>query len=167
MKHLEEYIKSPWIRPEDVKEYENIGVEHFKITERDFPTAEIIKRVKAYSEREYNGNLLDLIQGHGWNISKEQLSIKGNDKKLTSKNEIIKEICKIRGLGCERKYPKHIYIDNQKLNGFIDYFKAGYCNGNCFNCNYCKKIANNVIVRNNEICDYLIKLYDDFNEIKF
>ena len=69
LKHVEEYIKSPWIRPEDVKEYEKIGVEHFKITERDFPTNEIIKRVKAYSEGKYDGNLLDLIQGHGWSNS--------------------------------------------------------------------------------------------------
>lgn len=167
LKHLEEYIKSPWIRPEDVKEYERIGVEHFKITERDFPTKEIIKRVKAYSEGVYRGNLLELIQGHGWSNTEEKLSIISYNKKIKSKNKIIKEICKIRGLGCERKYPRHIYIDNQKLNGFINFFKDGYCTGNCLNCNYCKKIADKVITKNNEVCKYLIELYDKFNEIKF
>lgn len=167
LKHLEEYIKSPWIRPEDVKEYENIGVEHFKITERDFPTEELLKRVKAYSEGSYNGNLLDLIQGHGWTKSDEELSINKIDIKNASKKELIEEICKIRGLGCERKYPRHIYIDNQKLNEFIKFFKDGHCTGNCLDCNYCKKIAQNVITRNDEISDYLIELYDQFNEIKF
>lgn len=65
LKHVEEYIKSPWIRPEDVKEYEKIGVEHFKITERDFPTNEIIKRVKAYSEVKYNKIIIMLIISYG------------------------------------------------------------------------------------------------------
>lgn len=167
LKNLEEYIKSPWIRPEDIKEYENIGIEHFKITERDFPTDEIIKRVKAYSERKYNGNLLDLIQGHGWTNSKGELTINDNKVENISKNEIVEKIRTVRGLGCERRYPRHIYIDNQKLDGFINFFKNNHCTGNCLNCNYCGKIAKNVIIRNNEVCDYLIELYDEFNRIKF
>lgn len=166
LKHLEEYIKSPWIRPEDVKEYEEIGIEHFKITERDFPTSELLKRVKAYSEGNYEGNLLDLIQGHGWNKQEKQKLEKKNLETL-SKQEIIEEICKIRGLGCERKYPRHIYIDNKKLEGFIKFFKEGHCKGNCLNCNYCKKIASEVITRQQEICEYLTQLYDKFNEMKF
>lgn len=167
LKHLEEYIKSPWIRPEDVKEYEEIGVEHFKITERDFPTDELVKRVKAYSEGHYEGNLLDLIQGHGWGEDKNYLNIDKKVDELKDKKEIIKQIKEIRGLGRERKYPRHIYIDNQKLDGFIKFFKYGHCTGNCLECNYCKNIANKVIKRNDEISDYLIELYDKFNEIKF
>lgn len=165
LKHLEEYIKSPWIRPEDVKEYEDIGVEHFKITERDFPTDELIKRVKAYSERKYDGNLLDLIQGHGWGSDEKELE-KINTIDM-AKGEIIEEICKLRGLGCERKYPRHIYIDNRKLDGFINFFKNNNCTGNCLSCNYCKKIADNAILKNDRICEYLIELYDKFNEKKF
>ena len=76
-------------------------------------------------------------------------------------------MCKIRGLGCERKYPRHIYIDNKKLEGFIKFFKEGHCKGNCLNCNYCKKIASEVITRQQEICEYLTQLYDKFNEMKF
>lgn len=167
LKHVEEYIKSPWIRPEDVKEYEKIGVEHFKITERDFPTNEIIKRVKAYSEGKYDGNLLDLIQGHGWSNSENDNNTIKNIDDFTSMNEIIKEICNVRGLGCERRYKRHIYIDNRKLDGFIKFFKDGHCTGNCLSCNYCKTIADKVIVKNDEICNYLEQLYDKFNEAKF
>ena len=65
-RNAEEYIKSPWVRPEDIKYYENIGIERFKITERGFPTSELVKRVKAYTGRKYDGNLIDLIQGHGY-----------------------------------------------------------------------------------------------------
>ena len=167
LKHLEEYIKSPWIRPEDVSEYEKIGIEYFKITERDFPTNEIIKRVKAYSERKYDGNLLDLIQGHGWTNSSTINGIVNNIENFRSKNEIIKEICNIRGLGCERKFERHIYIDNKKLDGFINFFKDGNCTGNCILCDYCKNVTNNVITKNIEICNYLEQLYDKFNDVKF
>ncbi len=167
LRHLEEYVKSPWIRPEDVKEYENIGIEHFKITERDFPTEELVKRVKAYSERKYNGNLLDLIQGHGCSNSTKELIMNYDDIDKMSKEEIIEEIARVRGLGKERECPRHIYIDNQKLDGFIEIFKKGNCTGNCLNCNYCKRISDKVITRNDQVCDYLIKLYNQFNKIKF
>ena len=86
---------------------------------------------------------------------------------FTSMNEIIKEICNVRGLGCERRYKRHIYIDNRKLDGFIKFFKDGHCTGNCLSCNYCKTIADKVIVKNDEICNYLEQLYDKFNEAKF
>ena len=165
LKHLEEYIKSPWIRPEDIEEYEKIGIEHFKITERDFPTVEIIKRVKAYSARKYDGNLLDLIQGHGWN--KDEIVELSKRENIKSKNEIINEISRVRGLGRERKFEQHIYIDNRKLDGFINYFKNGNCKNNCQMCNFCYNISKRVIKKNNDICDYLIDLYNKFNEIKF
>lgn len=167
LKNLEEYIKSPWIRPEDVQAYENIGVEHFKITERDFPTEELVKRVKAYSQRQYNGNLLDLIQGHGWTTSTNYKTINHNIEKMKSKKDIIQAIKETRGLGCERQYERHIYIDNKKLDGFINFFKDGKCTGHCKECNYCKNIANKVIERNDEVANYLIELYNKFNELKF
>lgn len=166
LNHLEEYIKSPWIRPEDVKEYEKIGIEHFKITERDFPTKEILKRVKAYTDRKYDGNLLDLIQGHGWTNHEIQESNLEFDTNLNSEKEILQEICRVRGLGCEREFPQHIYIDNKKLDGFINFFKQGKCKGNCIECNYCKGISKKVIKRENEICNYIMELYKKYNQVK-
>ena len=116
--------------------------------------------------------LLPQRSGHvngNWNLatdSKFQSMIKNIDD-FTSMNEIIKEICNVRGLGCERRYKRHIYIDNRKLDGFIKFFKDGHCTGNCLSCNYCKTIADKVIVKNDEICNYLEQLYDKFNEAKF
>lgn len=160
-----EYIKSPWIRPEDVKYYEEIGIEHFKLTERGFPTDELVKRTKAYVERTYDGNLIDLIQGHGWTKTDELLSIDKN-KTLNTKEEILNEIYKIRGLGCERKYPRHINIHNDKLDGFIKYFVEGKCTGNCSSCGYCKSIAKKAIEANEEVQSYLLDLYNKYDEIK-
>ena len=161
---VEEYIKSPWVRPEDIKYYEEIGIVHFKITERGFPTEELLKRVKAYTFRKYEGNLIDLIQGHGY-LSKD------GEKTLERKNvetreEIYKEIKRVRGLGCQREYPRHVHIDNTKLDGFIDYFVNGNCTNNCNSCGYCKNISNKVITKNEEISNYLRELYEKYDKYK-
>ena len=164
---LSEYIKSPWIRPEDIKYYQQIGIEHFKITERGFPTTELVKRVKAYCDEKYNGNLIDLIQGHGWSFDNDNNEIVDRIDELHSRKEIIEEIKKIRGMGCERKYPRHIYIDNSKLDGFIDFFINDKCINNCDACHYCSNFSKKVIIENKEVSSYLKKLYKKLDNLKF
>ena len=163
LEHLEEYIKSPWVRPEDIKYYEAIGIENFKITERDFPTSELVKRVKAYTDRHFDGNLLDLIQGHGVNVS-NCLELKKNN--FTTRNEIYEEIKRVRGLGRKRECERHIYIDNQKLDNFFEFFTSGKCTGKCNNCSYCKQIAKKCIQENKEVREYLLELYNKFDDVK-
>ncbi len=163
LENIDEYIKSPWVRPEDIKYYEDIGIDHFKITERGFPTDELVKRVKYYVERSFDGNLLEIIQGHGaW--ENENLTL----KKIVPHNrkEIYEEIKRVRGIGRARECERHIYIDNKKLDGFIDFFVQGKCTGNCNTCGYCNNIANKTITRNEEVCDYLQKLYNEYDELK-
>ena len=161
--NLEEYIKSPWIRPEDLHYYEEIGIEHFKITERGFPTEELVKRVKAYVNRSYDGNLLDLIQGHGV-IESSNLEL--NKKELNESVDVYNEIKRIRGLGCKREAGRHIYIDNKKIDRFINFFIEGKCHNKCDKCNYCKMIAEKVITKNEEVCKYLEELYTKFDNEK-
>lgn len=163
LENIDEYIKSPWVRPEDIEYYENIGIEHFKITERGFPTDELVNRVKCYTEKNFDGNLLELIQGHGV-CKSDDLTLK--KKKVHSRNEIYEEIKRVRGIGCNRECERHISIDNKKLDNFIDFFVQGKCTGNCNTCGYCKNIANKVISKNEEICSYLLELYNKYDEIK-
>jgi len=54
-------IRSPWLRPEDMKEYEVIGVKDFKISGRANTVNWILNCMRAYSNRSYEGNLLDLL----------------------------------------------------------------------------------------------------------
>lgn len=163
----EEYIKSPWIRPEDLKLYKEIGIEHLKITERDFPTEILLNRVKAYSTESYNGNLLDLIQGHGYILKGTKIKPLVPKMGFTDIHDVVNEINKVRGYKTERKYPQHIFLDNKKLNGFLEFFKQGNCKGNCASCNYCSNISKKVITINQEVTDYLIQLYSKFEEMLY
>jgi collagenase-like PrtC family protease len=61
-----EFIKSAWIRPEDIGIYEELGYNRFKILERGIPSAEILKRVHAYSSRRFEGNLAELLMSYGF-----------------------------------------------------------------------------------------------------
>ncbi|MCK4475322.1 MAG: U32 family peptidase [Methanophagales archaeon] len=54
-------IRSPWIRPEDMTEYEAIGIEDFKISGRANAVNWIINCMVAYSRRAFKGNLLELL----------------------------------------------------------------------------------------------------------
>ena len=55
------FIKSAWIRPEDLSRYEAMGYTTFKLIERGMPSAELLKRVAAYSARRFDGNLAELL----------------------------------------------------------------------------------------------------------
>ncbi|HIV01787.1 MAG TPA: U32 family peptidase [Candidatus Caccopulliclostridium gallistercoris] len=166
LNNLHEYIKSPWIRPEDIKVYESIGIQHFKITERDFPTEELVKRVKVYTERSFDGNLLDLIQCSGAYIKGNLNLKKRND--FSARSEVVDEIKRVRGIGRAREAERHIFIDNKKIpQNFINFFVQDGCSGMCDKCNYCKRIANNAIIKNEEVIDYLNFLYSTFNKLKY
>jgi collagenase-like PrtC family protease len=113
---LEELIKSRWIRPEDLKEYKKYGIERFKIGTRYKDTKWLLNCAKAYSQNYYNGNLLDLL------------------------TDIYLPIP-------ELKFKEVIYIDNKKLNKFLKFFKNKDCENKCDgSCNYCRKIAEKVII---------------------
>jgi collagenase-like PrtC family protease len=62
-------IKSQWIRPEDLAAYEAIGYDSFKLLERGIPSDELLKRVRAYGSRRFDGNLAELILPYGFPLA--------------------------------------------------------------------------------------------------
>lgn len=56
-------LKSPWVLPQDLGVYEELGIDTFKLAGRDKSPAWILRAVEAYSSRKYEGNLVDLISG--------------------------------------------------------------------------------------------------------
>lgn len=56
------YLKLNWIRPEDIKFYEKIGIHNFKLQGRPYVVkGDIIKTLMCYTDEHYDGNLLELL----------------------------------------------------------------------------------------------------------
>ena len=85
-----EWIKMNYIRPEDIRKYREIGINHFKITGRTGTSQYLKGVINAYLEQKYEGNLLEL-----WH----------HLEKITND-----------------KYNPEKYIENKKLDGFIDFW---------------------------------------------
>jgi hypothetical protein len=59
-------IRAQWIRPEDTAYYESLGYDCFKLLERNMPSAPLLQRVQAYSERRSPPDLADLLLPYGF-----------------------------------------------------------------------------------------------------
>lgn len=120
-------LGSEWIRPEDVKHYENICEEtgnfnlSIKITDRTRTTEFLVRAAKAYMERNYDGNLLDIINYVG---NRDFKKIRKLPTIMTGIFGLynLKELSKLNDVG----FAPMLYIDNKKLDGFIDGFVKKY-----------------------------------------
>ena len=56
-----ELLRADWIRPEDLPFYEELGVSGFKLVDRAFGTEHLALVARVYSDRRFEGNLLDLL----------------------------------------------------------------------------------------------------------
>jgi len=136
----EEFIKGAAIRPEDIKYYEKTGIKTLKIVGRSRNTEFIARAVKAYSDRFYNGNFLDLLDNPATSGSVENSFRPVTDYKTYNFHALEQIRDSIRYLPIR-------YVDNKKLEGFIKYFvqKKPDCeNMDCKICGYCKKWADKV-----------------------
>jgi collagenase-like PrtC family protease len=154
----QELLKSRWIRPEDVKIYEDMGYEYFKLTDRSRATPWLLRAVDAYVNRRYDGNLMDILS----------LEIPGDERNIQPqinrnfRRQLLK-YCKsdrvwLKGSFGWGKYGRPC-IDNKKLEGFLNV--KFYTNHNCFvsdcdRCGYCKRWAKRAVYFQNE--DYHQKL---------
>lgn len=137
------FIRTAWIRPEDLKFYENIGITRFKLVDRSMDTDALGLIIEAYSKRRYNGNLYDLFTNpsksqwlkkanlfHKWKHFFHPFTV--NIFKLIRKRHLVSDI--------------QVYIDNRKLDGFINYFLDSDCRSkSCNDCHYCQKIAERAV----------------------
>ena len=56
-------LKSPWIRPEDLHVYEELGIHEFKLAGREMDRGWNERVIRAYAARRHDGELNDLILG--------------------------------------------------------------------------------------------------------
>lgn len=122
-----DWLKMNYIRPEDLRLYRAIGINHFKVTGRTGSTDYILKTAKAYADECFNGNLLEL-----W-------------KHLETIGEAMDE----------NAYTPDCYIDNKMLDGFLDFWfknEQHICaNEVCgISCTYCDSFYNEQIMGKND-----------------
>ena len=148
-----EILKSAFIRPEDIHYYEEAGVDNIKLVERSMTTDALARIVKAYTERSYDGNMMDLIHGLSKYIiyNNKKFYWKGlkyllqpSKINLFKAHKLVNQLSELR----ERKEFNEsfdLYIDNKKLDGFMEYFQKGNCHRDCNICNYCDNYAKKAI----------------------
>jgi collagenase-like PrtC family protease len=123
---ISQAIKCRWVRPEDIHAYEDIGIDMFKTSGRSMPTERILGTAEAYASRHYQGNLYDILNVITPKVGCGHSDLPGVDSGVIGS-------------------PPRLHIDNQALEGFVDFFKKQNCLSGCSNCNYCRRIADEVI----------------------
>jgi len=132
-----EIIKARWIRPEDLTAYEEMGYTNFKVVERFKKTGVLLGTVNAYQNRRFDGNLIDILT-----LTNPDVYIQPNLEYFNKPEHV--NLQTIAGTAQLMNFALRdfIYIDNRKLDGFIEFFKtSGSCrNRDCDTCGYCQKM---------------------------
>lgn len=129
-----EFLKTPWIRPEDMGIYQDLGISSIKLAGRGLPEEKLLLLAEAYLAGSFEGNLLDLTGWGYWNLYDQH----PRDGKLD---------------------PLAIEIDNRSLDGFLDFWveEEYHCHLGCDACQYCHAAADRLI----EVDDKLSGAYQD------
>lgn len=173
MKDISKLISATWIRPDDLVYYENLMDEvdnhnmTLKLTERNATTAYLTNTLKAYKNKHYEGNLMDIMYA----IQKKFML--GNKSTVNSSSYKKESLDKLNQL-FELDW---LYIDNRKLDGFLDHFVNHYqcdkkvCTGDeeengPESCKYCLSWAKKAITCDEEMksnyTNNLESFLDDF-----
>lgn len=148
-----EILRSAFIRPEDIHYYEEAGVDNIKLVERSMTTDALARIVKAYTDRSYDGNMMDLIHGLSKYIiyNNDKFYWKGLKYLLQpSKINLLKAhklVTKLSDLRHKKEFNESfdLFIDNKKLDGFMDFFHQGHCHRDCRACSYCDTYAKKAV----------------------
>ncbi len=147
-----QFIKSAWIRPEDLGVYEAMGYTTFKLLERGIPSSELLRRVKAYSERRFDGNLADLLLSYGFKEStrKESHWTLRHFWKPRHLNPLrlkpLFELANLQGMLSPLKQSP-VVVDSRKIpHDFLKGFRDRDCaSTDCQTCGYCERIAEQAV----------------------
>jgi len=137
-------LMSRWIRPEDLHIYEAMGFEEFKIIDRSRSTPWLQRTAKAYAERRYEGNLLDILSleliGDPAGFHRDiEAQVQERMRHYTSEErQLTRRMLKLR----RRLLHLDIVIDNNALTGFLEGFRKIPCMETyCEDCGYCRRYA--------------------------
>ena len=125
-----------------------MGYTSFKLLERGIPSAELLRRVKAYSEQRFDGNLAELLLSYGFQqpIRKESLwSLRHFFKPRQVNPRQLKPLLDLARLqGWLSPLPEcPIKVEARKIpEDFLESFRERDCASmDCQSCGYCERIA--------------------------
>jgi collagenase-like PrtC family protease len=156
------FLKADWIRPEDLKIYEAMGVNTFKIADRVLSTEAILRISTAYFNGRHEGNLLDLfLKTRDIAVKQQKHSLLHYFKYFFRPQSINPfKLLKIQEI---MKDDIDIFIDNRALDGFLEGLLDKDClTGNCEECGYCRAIAEKTVKISSPKQKQLISAYKTF-----
>ena len=139
-----ELIRGRFIRPEDIGAYEDIGIDVFKISDRQRSTPWIIRTVNAYSSRQYEGNLADIIAYPIFHDKKEALL--NNPTRFLARSNHISHLF-LETMKELKSCATPFHIDNRKLDGFLEHYFQHTCEHSAcgIDCQYCESVARHAV----------------------
>jgi collagenase-like PrtC family protease len=146
------FINSIWIRPEDLHIYETLGYTWFKLVERSCPTGLLIKRVEAYHNRSFTGNLWELVGpvAHTPDKKSTPLAVRLRTWRAMARPWIAnpKSLFAVASYAADTLVHdapgagSPVYIDNKRLDGFLEGLLQHGCSpASCDRCDYCGRWA--------------------------
>jgi collagenase-like PrtC family protease len=163
-----QYIRSVWIRPEDTQIYENLGIDSFKILERSCPPDLLERRVQAYTQRSFSGNLYELV-GPVAKIKKEQGASRTHRLRMIAMmlrpfRVKTSSLLKMKAFGeaiIPHSYSRdecYVYIDNAALSGFCISRGERDCQSvTCEKCGFCDAYTQRAVTVDPETHRQLLK----------
>lgn len=146
--HPELLLMSRWIRPEDLHSYEAMGFDEFKIIDRSRSTPWLLRAARAYADRRYDGNLLDILSlemlgdpaGFHKDIEdqvRERMRHYGKEER-----RLMLRMLKLR----RRLLALDLTLDNAELTDFLAGFQKICCAETyCEDCRYCHRYAQRAV----------------------
>lgn len=159
--HPVEFIRSPWIRPEDVHYYEELGINSIKFVNRGMTTQAIAEIVQAYSTGRHEGDLLDILGSDPRkNLAFAKPSLLRRIRYFFRPFSV--NLFKLsRGRNLFQRPP--IHIANRKLDGFLKPFLTEDCRvRTCASCRYCDEVADQVVEVDTQKRDKIVEDLDAF-----
>lgn len=153
------FLKADWIRPEDVSLYMDAGVDSLKIVNRSMDSGSIAKIVSAYRDKRYDGNLSDLLPSYAKDVNYTKIGLLKTLYYFFHPFKV--NIFKLRKMK-KAIQAADVYIDNRKLDGFLEKLIQKGCGAVCNNCSYCKEKADEVVeIKNFVDCSDIINEMED------
>ena len=128
-----DFLRSPWLRPEDLDLWRDSGIHYFKLAGRGQDDDSLTALCNAYMSGRFDGNLLEIMGWPHWQAFRR-----------SADGTVLPEL--------------EISIDNQGLDGFLAFFaeKRPNCRQGCQGCGHCDRWAKKVIEYSD---DHLRKQY--------